>query len=176
MEILADDLLLRPPVNTDLPAVTDAFADPEIVRFISGVPVPYELRHAARWLEKVDREWEHGNERTFAIVETRAPRLLGMISVRLYEGGSLGYWLTPSARGRGIMTRAVEALVSWAMNEQGIRRLTLTTHVENDASQRVALRAGFVRIGVEDGHEPPYRDGTTRRVVFELSSAVHEAQ
>jgi len=116
---LAGDLLLRPPVNTDLPAVTDAFADPETSGSSRECPCPTS---------------------------------------------------------RGIMTRAVEALVSWTMNEQGIRRLTLTTHVENEASQRVALRAGFVRIGVEDGHEPPYRDGTTRRVVFELSSAVHEAQ
>jgi RimJ/RimL family protein N-acetyltransferase len=136
--------------------------------------VPYELRHAAQWLEKVDQEWDHGSERTFAIVETEAPRLLGMISIRLYEGGSLGYWLAPSARGRGFMTQAVEALVRWAMNEQGIRRLTLTTHVENAASQRVALRAGFVRIGEEDGHDPPYRDGSTRRAVFEMRFVAHE--
>jgi RimJ/RimL family protein N-acetyltransferase len=170
VEIFAGDLLLRPPLSGDLPAVTDAFADPEIVRFIPGVPVPYELCHAAQWLEKVDQQWDHGNERTFAIVETQPPRLLGMISIRLYEGGSLGYWLAPSVRGRGFMTQAVEALVRWAMTEQGIRRLTLTTHVENTASQRVALRAGFVRIGEEDGYEPLYRDGTTRRAVFEIRS------
>jgi RimJ/RimL family protein N-acetyltransferase len=66
------------------------------------------------------------------------------------------------------MTQAVRAVVGWARAERGIGRLTLTTHPANEASQRVAERAGFVRVGTLEHEEPAYRDGTTRRALFEL--------
>jgi RimJ/RimL family protein N-acetyltransferase len=60
----------------------------------------------------------------------------------------IGYWLAPEARGRGAATRALRLLSSWALRELPIARLQLTTDVENDASQRVATRAGFTREAV----------------------------
>jgi len=48
-----------------------------------------------------------------------------------------------------------------------VRRLLLTTHPENTASQRVAERAGFRRVGMTE-HDPPFRDGATMAVLFEL--------
>ena len=80
----------------------------------------------------------------------------------------MGYWLAPEARGRGIMTDAVRAVVAWAQ-EHGIRCLTLTAHPENVASHRVAERAGFRRVGLVP-HEPPFRDGTTVAEGFELDA------
>jgi RimJ/RimL family protein N-acetyltransferase len=65
------------------------------------------------------------------------------------------------------MTAAVRAAVEWARTEHGIHRLFLTTHPDNLASQRVAERAGFVRVGITD-HQPAFRDGTTSAVLFEL--------
>jgi RimJ/RimL family protein N-acetyltransferase len=90
-----------------------------------------------------------------------------VVTVRLAEGGTVGYWLAPEARGRGVMTEALRAVVSWAREEHGIRRLVLTTHPDNVASQRVAERAGFVRVGLTE-HAPPFRDGTAHAVLFEL--------
>ena len=168
MELTAGELLLRPPHSGDLDDVVAAFGDDQIVRFISGVPHPYELRHAEAWLEAVTARMQEREEQTFAIVERTTGRLLGMISIRLHEGGSIGYWLAPAARGKGVMTEAVNAVVGWARAERGIRRLTLTTHPANEASQRVAGRAGFVRAGTLEDEQPCYRDGTTRRVLFEL--------
>ncbi len=89
------------------------------------------------------------------------------MTVRLREGGTVGYWLAPSLRGRGLMTEAVVAIVRWAREDHGVRCLRLWTHPENVASQAVAKRAGFVRAGVGK-HTPPFRDGTTVGVQFEL--------
>jgi RimJ/RimL family protein N-acetyltransferase len=168
VELPVGDLLLRPPQRSDLPGIVAAFGDREIVRFISGVPVPYELRHAEAWLEVVTARIDAEEEQTLAIVERETGTLLGMVAVRLHEGGSIGYWLAPGARGKGVMTEAVRAVVGWARGERGIRRLTLTTHPANEASQRVAERAGFVRVGALEHEQPAYRDGTTRRALFEL--------
>ena len=79
----------------------------------------------------------------------------------------MGYWLAPWARRRGVMTLALRAVVEWATRVHGVDRLFLTTHPENVASQRVAERGGFTRVGLTE-HQPPFRDGVTNAVLFEL--------
>lgn len=54
-----------------------------------------------------------------------------------------------------------------ALAEGGVRRLELTTHPENGASQRVAEKAGFRRVGVRE-HDLAFGDGRRESVVFEL--------
>src|SRR5262249_22670060 len=169
MEIRTGGLVLRPPNPGDLDAVTAACRDPPIPRFIPCVPVPYTRADAEGWLEAAERAWQESDERTFAIIdEARDPELQGVVTVRLHEGGTVGYWLASWARGRGVMTAAVAAVVDWARSEQGVRPLFLTTHPENTASQRVAERAGFRRVGMTDP-EPPCRDGETKAVLFEIA-------
>ena len=48
-----------------------------------------------------------------------------------------------------------------------MRRLELMAHPDNTASQRVAEHAGFARVGPAP-HEPPFRDGTSVAIRFEL--------
>jgi RimJ/RimL family protein N-acetyltransferase len=52
----------------------------------------------------------------------------------------ISYWLAPSARGRGLATRAVVEMCA-RLGER--HDLALWTHAGNTASQRVAERAGF---------------------------------
>ena len=59
-----------------------------------------------------------------------------------------GYWLAPSARGRGVATRALRLITNWTLATADNIRLDLYTHPDNDASGRVAERAGYVREGV----------------------------
>ena len=166
MEIRSERLVLRPPRADDLRAVVEACQDPDIPRFIPFVPVPYRDEDARAFLDAVERAWNDSDERTFAICG-EDDVLIGAVTVRLREGGTVGYWLRASARGQGLMTEAVCAVVQWARDECGIERLYLWTHPDNHASQAVAERAGFVRVGVAE-HTPPFRDGTTLGVKFEL--------
>ena len=166
MEIRAGQLLLRPPCQRDLAAVVAACQDPEIPRFIPYVPVPYSHQDGKTWLAEVERKWQSSDERTFAIVDQESDRFLGAVAIRLRDGGSIGYWLSREARGKGVMSEAVGAVVKWARTEHGIERLYIVAHPDNVASQRVAEKAGFVRVGVT-AHEPPSRDGTTKAIRFE---------
>ena len=55
----------------------------------------------------------------------------------------IGYSLAPSARGEGIGTAAVAALVRRLAAVPGIRRLTAVTDAQNTASRRLLERQGF---------------------------------
>jgi RimJ/RimL family protein N-acetyltransferase len=154
--------------------VTAACQDPEISRWIPFVPSPYGLDDAVRFLRGVERQWVvEDPERTFAIEEVETGSFFGVVTVRLREGGSVGYWLGPAARGRGFMTEAVRAVVDWA-REQGIGRLFLMAHPENVASQRVAEKAGFRYVGMT-AHRPPFQDGTDQARLYELSQVPRPA-
>ena len=166
MELEDGVIRLRPVTPADAPAVARACDDPETARFIPGMPAPYSEAHALEYLEQVAHD---GGERLVrAVVDAASGELLGSIDVRIAETGSIGYWVAPWARGRGVATRALRLLSRWAIDEQGVERLELTTHPANAASQRVAEKAGFVREGVLRAHVR-WPDGRRRdSVLFSL--------
>jgi RimJ/RimL family protein N-acetyltransferase len=58
-----------------------------------------------------------------------------------------GVFLAASARGRGIVTRAVAAMLDWAFTERGLHRVEWRCAPGNLASRRVAERLGFTHEG-----------------------------
>jgi ribosomal-protein-serine acetyltransferase len=68
-----------------------------------------------------------------------------------YASADIGYWLSRDATGRGLMTRAVRAMTTLAFEECGLKRLTIRAEPENEASWRVAERAGYQYEGLLRG-------------------------
>ncbi len=167
MELRDGDLLLRPPAEDDVPAVTAACQDEDLARFIPRFPRPYREEDARGWIASVNTG---PLARTFVIVDAQSGELLGATEVRLGEVGSIGYWIAKEARGRGVATRATKLLSRWALGEADVQRLELTTHPENIASQRVAEKAGFTREGVLRSHTS-FREGRRDSVIFSLLPA-----
>jgi RimJ/RimL family protein N-acetyltransferase len=149
-------VLLRVPREDDAPAIAAACADPEIARWVP-IPVSYTLADARDFLGVVADGWTSGAHATFAIEDRANGTLAGMIGLdRGTRPGraSVGYWLAPRARGRGLVTRAVRLLAAWAFEDPALERLELMTLVGNDASGRVAIRSGFRRDGILRRHLP----------------------
>lgn len=154
--------------------MTAACQDPEISRWIPLVPCPYGPDDARTFLRDVERRWsENDPERTFAVDDLETGAFLGVVTVRLREGGTVGYWLSREARGRGLMTEAVQTVVDWARGE-GLRRLLLMAHPDNVASRRVAEKVGFRHVGVT-AHQPAFQDGIDYAELYELDLAKREA-
>ncbi len=65
-----------------------------------------------------------------------------------HRRAEVGYWLVPSARGRGIGRAAVSLMVDWAFGDLGLERIEITTTTDNDAARRLALSLGFHEEGV----------------------------
>jgi RimJ/RimL family protein N-acetyltransferase len=167
MELSDGTLRLRPFQDDDVRGIVDACRDPDTARFIPHIPVPYQEEDARRYLA-LTREWARDGSRiALAIADERTDELVGAIDVRVADEGTIGYWIRPEARNRGVATRALRLLSRWAVEQAGVRRLQLTTHPENQASQRVAEKAGFQRIGALE-RQLRFQDGTDRVLLFEL--------
>jgi ribosomal-protein-serine acetyltransferase len=108
----------------------------------------YAKCDAESWVESRAAAWERNEEWSFLIVDTH-DRVLGGAGLHrldLRNGvGELGYWVRTSATRQGVATSATRLMARWAFAEQGLRRLEILAAVGNAFSQRVALKAGFVR-------------------------------
>ncbi|MDF0544533.1 GNAT family N-acetyltransferase [Sphingobium sp. H39-3-25] len=85
--------------------------------------------------------------------------LVGMCSITRppCDGGvDIGYGIAPTRRGCGIAGRAIGEVVTWAVADPRVRRLTAETGTDNIASQRVLARNGFAVVGerVDDEDGP----------------------
>jgi len=78
--------------------------------------------------------------------------LAGVVSFNVLdlqsESGDIGYWLDACARGKGIATVAVQAMVQGFAERRLLRRYVIKCAVANRESQRVAERLGFSCEGV----------------------------
>jgi RimJ/RimL family protein N-acetyltransferase len=147
---LADDLvLLRPLEASDADDVYRACQDAEVARWTT-IPQPYRRENAQAFIEETRRAWSEGRDPTFAVVERSTGRLAGAIGLRGEGAGrwEVGYWIGPWSRGRGTATAAVRLISGWALAELRAQRIGLLVYVGNEASARVAHKAGYRREGV----------------------------
>lgn len=117
--------------------------------------------HLGRWMS-----WSHATQspddcRTFIDASLRAQEATGALSLVLLQEGAVighigqhgvnrqrgvcgvGYWLTASAQGHGIITDAARAVVSHAFAVQGLHRVEIHVATGNRRSSAVATRLGF---------------------------------
>lgn len=140
-------LTLRPGWPEDAPAVTQAIAHESVARNLSRVPWPYTEHDARDWLT-IPRT---ATDICLLILthEAPAPRLIGAISIEQVADGApeLGYWLTPSAWGRGYATEAGQAVLHMARHARGMQQVRSRYFVDNAASARVLGKLGFRETG-----------------------------
>lgn len=72
--------------------------------------------------------------------------LLGSDIARL--SAEMGYWLSETYWGRGLVTRAVLAASDWAFERYELTRIFAQVFAHNNASMRVLEKSGFEREGV----------------------------
>ncbi|MCQ9183797.1 GNAT family N-acetyltransferase [Streptomyces sp. IBSBF 2953] len=146
-----DGLLLRPWRPEDAPAVHAAFQDPAMHQW--HIRAADSEEEVAGWIREWRAAWEEERTAQWAVVDSGTDGLLGRVALRsilLDEGvAEVAYWTTRSARGRGVAPRATTALTRWALDEIGFHRLELHHATANEASCRVAGKAGFTLEGTK---------------------------
>jgi ribosomal-protein-serine acetyltransferase len=111
------------------------------------------LEGTRSFLEAAGRSWLEGSELPVAIAVPVDDQwqLVGSIGLRIdryRRTGDVGYWIDASREGRGLVTRAVAAVLGEAFGSLALDRVTSHTEVDNHRSRAVARRLGFVEEGV----------------------------
>jgi len=150
--ISGGELTLRPWVPADTAFVFDSCQDPDVQRW-TRVPTPYTALHAAIFVERHARPQPEDDGAFFAITKTDTGEVLGSMSFGhidwAFAMAEAGYWVARDARGQGVATGALAALVEWGRRELRLVEVRLRVLAGNLASQRVAERVGFVPDGTE---------------------------
>jgi len=143
------DIVLRPWHDQDAPALFEACQDPDIARWVS-IPQPYLIGDAHAFIEEMRSMWRDDSGVGFAIADAATDQLLGAVSRFGPDGhqATLGCWVAPRARGRGVGTRGLRAVADWTLATTAVIRLEAYIVVGNETSERMTERAGFRREGV----------------------------
>jgi ribosomal-protein-alanine N-acetyltransferase len=73
---------------------------------------------------------------------------LGGIVFGAMRGAHIGYWIDQKYANQGLTTRAVNLLSEYGFKELALHRIEINLRPENEASARVAQKAGFTYEGV----------------------------
>lgn len=143
-------LRLRPLTEDDIDPLTQACQDPQTARWTT-VPQPYTRDHSVGFVRDIAcKGWSTGTTAIFAIADNDG--YCGTIDLRMDLADPLvaeiGYNSAPWARNRGYMTHAVRTITRYAFDSFGFLRVEWRALVGNDASRRVAQKAGFTFEGV----------------------------
>ena len=127
-----------------------------VVRMLSALPFPYPRPLADEWIASAGRLWEQGREYHFAITghEGAKEMLIGAAGLKFdppKRSAALGYWVGRRFWGHGVATEATRKLVSWALANFDIDRITACVIEDNEPSARVLLRTGFRQTGTGKG-------------------------
>jgi len=139
-------LLLRPPLEADIPAFAAGLDEIEVVRMLARVPFPYSLEDGRDFLASARDSARWGTDVNLVI--TRQDEILGCIGLADIPAiNELGYWLGRPYWRQGFASEAVAAFLAWAFDELGVTTITSGAFSDNPASLRVQEKNGFERIG-----------------------------
>lgn len=144
-------VVLRAFTPDDTAAVVELSQDPYVCD-LAGLPLQADEQAARRWIRRQQPRMLDLTGYSFCVADVDTDQALGRIGLwsrELDEGrAELGYYVCPSARGRGVAGDAVRALAPFAFTVPGLVRLEAYVEPWNAASLALLARAGFVREGL----------------------------
>ena len=174
----SERLTLIPFQEGDVDIAIELFTSPEVRRYAGGAMDASAVRKAMPdWL----RRGGNGCIGVWCITETGSGEKLGsgaLLPMPVEEDETdwslvvpgkmpdaeveIGYFLKPSAWGRGIATEACRRLLQLAFEDSPLTEVVATHDEGNVASRNVLLKSGFIDLGSSRcyGQEAPYLRAT----------------
>lgn len=148
-------LRLRPFIDADAERLGEMNHDERAIHFggrVQGIRQPDGVAALSRLREQA----ASGRMINWCIADRTTDQLLGKIQIFDLEGlddseVKPGYLIHPDARGRGVLTEALTAVVDWTFRPVdhggfGKRRITISTAASNKASRYAAEKVGFKHV------------------------------
>ena len=146
-------ITLRPSEEKDIDSIFNACQDPLIPAFTT-VPATYTLDHAIDFVRSDPFSFAERREFRFVIDYGNGDdmKFAGVISLHTINiknhTAEIGYWLEKSMRGKGIGTIAAKMITDYGFRTLGFRRIDGLADVDNTASQKLLISAGYQKEGI----------------------------
>ena len=146
-------LVLRAFTAEDALLVVEASRDPCITA-TTTVPEDPGPREVQAFLDRQHERARSGQGWSLAIADIVTDQGLGQIGLWPHGQGraSVGCWVLPTARRRGIATTALSCLSVWGLGQPGTTRLELYVEPGDEGSLRAAAAAGYQQEALLHGH------------------------
>ena len=114
----------------------------------SGPPSPYMKRHAEKLIaQKILDSWET-NPSFVIVLDGKVVGSIGMTVNQSYETAEIGYTLQREHWGNGIIPEALKAVLSWALRDLGLAKVSAQADIRNERSWKVMDKVGMTREGI----------------------------
>ncbi|MEU8284486.1 GNAT family N-acetyltransferase [Micromonospora sp. NPDC048905] len=131
----------------DVDVLVELDSDPEVMRFLSGgVATPLATVRDEQLPRLLGQYERHPGLGRWAALDRESGDFLGWFALDPSADGTeaeLGYRLRRSTWGRGLATEGSRALVRYAFDTVGVRRVWAETMAVNERSRRVLAKAGL---------------------------------
>jgi ribosomal-protein-serine acetyltransferase len=142
----------RPDDAREVYALIDAHRT-ALTEWLTWIDATFSVEDVRRYARFAQAQFEQSSGFDYSVCENGA--IAGGIGLYHLDWTSrmahIGYWLAPTARGRGLITRATRALTTWAFTEHNLHRIEIRCVVENAKSRAVAERLGYSLEGYLNG-------------------------
>lgn len=134
--IVSARLTLRPVVLADAPAIVAGVGNWDVAKWLAVVPHPYDLADAHLFITEIIPE-----SGDFWAIDDGS--FAGIVSI----DDHLGYWLAEDRWGRGYMTEATLAAISWYFENRADDAISSGYFTGNARSGAVLNKLGFEKSG-----------------------------
>ncbi len=145
--IATSRLVLKQPETADATALFQAINDWEVIRWLSRVPYPYKKHHAVEFIRRNHECVDNGSAYQFLILFQ--DKVEGCVGLDRHEEEffNLGYWVARRSWGAGLATEAVHAIIRFAFENVGEKKIHSACHDTNVSSAKVLEKNGFGQTG-----------------------------
>jgi RimJ/RimL family protein N-acetyltransferase len=167
----AGDVVLRAWEPADAAAIASICGDPEVCAW-DHLPWAEDRGALTAWVERQRTVNAAGERISLAIADPASGAALGWVGLAPHPGHvgtwSIGYWVLPEARRRGLALGAARALAGHALAHGRARRILLETGPHNAASQAIAAALAGRLVGRRRALD---RDGAEHdQLVYEIGA------
>jgi ribosomal-protein-alanine N-acetyltransferase len=150
------DVVLRDFRESDVEAFLEYLQHPKVNRYIPEVDIPRTIPEAIKEMEYWSDLYKYQRSIYWAVVRKSSDRLIGTIGFnswnRTHRRVEISYDLSHAYWGKGIMTRALQAVCGYAFTTMEAYRIQGTVALDNIPSQKVMAKNGFKREGILKGY------------------------
>jgi [ribosomal protein S5]-alanine N-acetyltransferase len=146
--IETERLILRQITNDDVKEVFELRSNPETMKYIPR-PLVKTIEDALEHIAMIEEKIVTNVGINWGITLKDQPKVLGIIGYYRMQPenyrAEIGYMLLPEYHNKGIISEAVNRLITYGFDDLNLHSIEAVIDPENFASEKVLLKCGFVK-------------------------------